>query len=712
MKSQTLALVFSIVMVFSSFVGCIDTEEENVTDDVNTDIVSLGNVMVSTYHVAELVRAVGGDRVNVEIISPSNVPVHDYEPSAADLIKLQDVDLFFYHGLNLEPWVDATISSLGSDAPLAVQTHAMPTGENTLDYQSMLLSELCEHLNEGPNEMVTLSEYEHKASEVTIHAEHVNHKITFPELDDHGDEGGHDDHGDEGDHDDHAGHNHAAAEKVIENPTGCPSDTSVSIFHFEEGEYVLEFEYSDSTNFDMVVLKMAGGHAHHDHHGHDDHGDEDGHDDHGDEDSHDDHGDAHDEHGEDHCEDSHSDDHGDEDGHGDEENHDDHNHGDEDDHDSHDHDEHGHDEHGDEEHDEVSAACVLELHDTNKDSHLSWDEFWHAWTNNTDDDDHGDDDHGDHEGEMEALMELFNESDENNDQLLNLTELDNFIHMLDAGDGHHAAYATLHIEEEGDYGLALPSGIEYFILKGEGGHDDHGDDHDDHSDHSDEHSVCHDTTNHVNTEYDNEADCEAAGHMWIEDHSDEQSEIAADEGEEAFDYDPHSWLNPVAFKAQVDVVLNALITAFPDGEVDFKANAEAYSTELDKLDLDYTAAFGEGGTCEASNAEKTIVANHNAYAYISERYDIEILTVHGLDPEGAPSAADIVKVVEQIEEKNIKVLYVEEYTDTSSVDSIVQQTGVTIEILYTMELPPKNSEDTYLTLMGKNLNSLVEGMGC
>ena len=57
MKSQTLALVFSIVMVFSSFVGCIDTEEESVTDDTNTDIVSLGNVMVSTYHVAELVRA-------------------------------------------------------------------------------------------------------------------------------------------------------------------------------------------------------------------------------------------------------------------------------------------------------------------------------------------------------------------------------------------------------------------------------------------------------------------------------------------------------------------------------------------------------------------------------------------------------------------------------------------------------------------------------
>ena len=132
MNSKNLAIVFSVVMVLSSFVGCIETEDDASTD-TTTEASSLGNVMVSTYHVAELARAVGGDRVTVEIISPSNVPVHDYEPSAADLIRLQSADLFFYHCVNFEPWVDTTISSLGSDAPLAVQTHAMPSGEETLD---------------------------------------------------------------------------------------------------------------------------------------------------------------------------------------------------------------------------------------------------------------------------------------------------------------------------------------------------------------------------------------------------------------------------------------------------------------------------------------------------------------------------------------------------------------------------------------------------
>ena len=109
----------------------------------------------------------------------------------------------------------------------------------------------------------------------------------------------------------------------------------------------------------------------------------------------------------------------------------------------------------------------------------------------------------------------------------------------------------------------------------------------------------------------------------------------------------------------------------------------------------------------AGYANKKIVANHNAYAYIAQKYDIDILTVHGLDPEGEPSVEDIAEVVEQIKEDDITVLYVEEYTDQSAVAAIVDETGVEVEILYTMELAPKDSNDNYLTLMAKNLAILI-----
>ena len=210
MNSQALSITFAIIMVFSCFAGCIDTEEETVTETDDTTIdtttndetndetdepaapVILGNVMASTYHVEQLVSAVGGELITVELISPSNVPVHDYEPSASDLIRLQkqNTDLFFYHGLNLEPWVDSTISSLGSDAPDAIQTHAMPSGEYALDYESMLVTELCELLSEGPYEATTLVDGDETFPE--LHAEHMAHKLSFPEEE-------HDGHGDEDD---------------------------------------------------------------------------------------------------------------------------------------------------------------------------------------------------------------------------------------------------------------------------------------------------------------------------------------------------------------------------------------------------------------------------------------------------------------------------------------------------------------------------------
>ena len=62
-----------------------------------------------------------------------------------------------------------------------------------------------------------------------------------------------------------------------------------------------------------------------------------------------------------------------------------------------------------------------------------------------------------------------------------------------------------------------------------------------------------------------------------------------------------------------------------------------------------------------------------------------IRTVHGLDPEGEPTAADVEEVISKINEDEINVLFIEEYTQASSVDVIVDATGVEVMYLYTME---------------------------
>ena len=642
MNNIVRALSVSLILVLSSLAGCLSDDTE--ISDTDMEIESYGTVMVSTYHVGELVSAVAGDQVSIEFMSQENIPVHDYEPSASDLIRLQQADLFFYHGLNLEPWVESTLSSLGDDAPPSYMTHAMPTGQTTLDYESILVSDLCELMSDGPFESTTLG-----MMSVDEHDDH----------DDHSDDD-HDDHGDDDhdNHDEYEGHEHAGAEKIIMNPEACPADTTIQVFHMEAGEHVLEFESEHDEDFNMAALKMLGGHAHHDHgdHGDDEHGDDNHTDDgHGD-DIHDDemchNTETHEnyESTEEECEAAghvwaEDEDHGEEMCHNTET------------HENYESTEEecesaGHDwmEHEDHNLPEIHAESVAHT--------LSFPEDEHD--DHSDDDDHGDDNHTD-DGHGD-------DDDDHSDDDHSEEE------------GHHEVGAVvIHIEVEGDYGFALPNDVELFVLMGEGGHDDH-DDHDDHSDEGDDH----------------------------DDHSDEEDEHNDDE--EVFNYDPHSWLSPLAFEAQVNVVLEKLMMTFPDGNTVFTENAEAYNLQLGALDDSFNAAFGEDGTC--AGQEKTIVANHNAYSYMSVQYDIEIISMHGLDPEGEPSPQDIANVVEHINEEGITVLFVEEYTDQTAVDSIVQETGVTIEILYTMEMSPSDANDDYMSMMNKNLDNLVDGIGC
>jgi len=801
-------------MVMSSLAGCLSTGDlEEISDQ---DTVSLGKVIASTYHVEQLLSAVAGDLVDVELLSPTNVPVHDYEPTANDILRLQGADVFFYHGLGLEPWVDTTLEGLSTAAPTSVSTHAMPSGENTLDYESILISELCEHITEGPFQNTTLGADENSMPE--IHAEHVTYTMSYTHMDDedHGDEHGDEDHGDEdhgdedhgdehGDeHDDHAGHGHARPMETITNPSGCPTDYVIVIYELEKGDVVIEFEAEDDDHdFEMVVLKMGGGHAHHHHDDHDDHGDDD-HDDHNGTDDHDDHNGT----------DEHDD---------------------------------GHDDHG-EEHDEMTPEMALQMFDSDNDSHISWDEFWAGWTSNDHDEHNGshngshDDHNGSHNAMEEAMEEYmmgllhvaFNQSDMyyhnggNNDAgdgLLNMSELVIFIEEIehieddmesantqimislfdddddgnlsmsefghfmetmndgndnhngsheDNGDnhtGHHdevcydsstgsinsaydnqtnceagglvwtdmedlmmemmfnmydnnsdgyidaselqmlmemgdddhddhgvIGFATLHVEAEGEYGFLIPADVTLHVLAGEGGHDDHDDhgdedrDHDDHDDHGDEDRDSDDHDDHGDEDRDHD------------DHDDHD-----DHGDEEIPFDPHSWLDPMAFKAQIDVVLAAFIIAFPDGTDTFTANANDYKDKLDAISAGFDSAFGDDGTC---TVDKSFAANHNAYSYLAQRYDLEFVTVHGLDPEGEPTAENIAEVVEKITEDEISVFYVEEYTDLSSVDSIVSQTGVTVLYLYTMEMPPSTDGEDYLSLMQKNLDNLVTGLGC
>lgn len=69
--------------------------------------------------IADMARNVGGDAAEVESITRPGSEIHNYQPTAGDLVRTWDADLILANGMNLESWFQQFLDKLG-DVPVAV----------------------------------------------------------------------------------------------------------------------------------------------------------------------------------------------------------------------------------------------------------------------------------------------------------------------------------------------------------------------------------------------------------------------------------------------------------------------------------------------------------------------------------------------------------------------------------------------------------------
>ena len=77
-------------------------------------------VVASFSILADLVRNVGGDRVEVTVLVGRNNDTHAFEPSPADSRRLADARLVVVNGLGFEGWLDRLVRASGSQVPVVV----------------------------------------------------------------------------------------------------------------------------------------------------------------------------------------------------------------------------------------------------------------------------------------------------------------------------------------------------------------------------------------------------------------------------------------------------------------------------------------------------------------------------------------------------------------------------------------------------------------
>lgn len=70
-------------------------------------------VSTSINPVDQIVRIIGGDKVEVNRIIPEGSETHDFEPSIRDMEALTKSSILFLNGLEMEPWADKAVETLG-----------------------------------------------------------------------------------------------------------------------------------------------------------------------------------------------------------------------------------------------------------------------------------------------------------------------------------------------------------------------------------------------------------------------------------------------------------------------------------------------------------------------------------------------------------------------------------------------------------------------
>ncbi len=75
-------------------------------------------VIATTSIVGDVVRQVGGDTIDLDVLLPVGADPHGFEPSPRDIAKIADADLVFANGAGLEEFLQPLIQNAGGKARL------------------------------------------------------------------------------------------------------------------------------------------------------------------------------------------------------------------------------------------------------------------------------------------------------------------------------------------------------------------------------------------------------------------------------------------------------------------------------------------------------------------------------------------------------------------------------------------------------------------
>src|SRR5581483_8765438 len=162
------------------------------------------------------------------------------------------------------------------------------------------------------------------------------------------------------------------------------------------------------------------------------------------------------------------------------------------------------------------------------------------------------------------------------------------------------------------------------------------------------------------------------------------------------------WLDPELAIKEVENIRDGLMQRDAANAETYLANANAYCTKLRNLD-------DEIGRATVSMKNKRLLPFHDSFPYFAARYGFEIVGTVEAFPGKEPTARDIKRLRDIIQERHVTALFSEPQYSAKILESLSRDLQLPIVVIDPMETG-EPSADFYETVMRKNLQALVKAL--
>ena len=167
-------------------------------------------------------------------------------------------------------------------------------------------------------------------------------------------------------------------------------------------------------------------------------------------------------------------------------------------------------------------------------------------------------------------------------------------------------------------------------------------------------------------------------------------------------YNSHIFVSIENYIKQIENITEGLVRIDEANSEKYLNNSREYINKLEELKKDI-----EDVVSKIEN--KNIVVYHESFDYFAKEFVLNVVTKIEKEHGEAASASEIVHIVKEIKEHNVKCIFVETGYNASIANTIAKEANVKV-----YELNPvtsgKNNKDEYIKIMRANLEVIKEAL--